>query len=380
MTEPNSVSARVAELAEEFVDRHRLGQRPSLREYIERHPELAEEIRDVFPAMAMMENLALDDETPVNAPAACASALRGPSQEQLGDYRILREVGHGGMGVVYEAEQVSLGRHVALKVLPPRTLREPNERRRFERETKAAARLHHTNIVPVFGVGEHDGTPYFAMQFIAGLGLDAVLVELRRLRGLAAGDATAVTDESEDGTGGEVTASRFAQSLLTGRFAMPIANQTEPAVVDFPKPVDNRPVSDPHQFSSSSATLLKQGSEDSSWPGRSRRPACYQGVARIGAQVADTLAYAHSQGVLHRDIKPSNLLLDSRGTVWVTDFGLAKLDDQQNLTGTGDILGTPRYMPPEAIDGRHDARGDLYSLGLTLYELLAFRPAFDEKD
>ncbi len=90
--------------------------------------------------------------------------------------------------------------------------------------------------------------------------------------------------------------------------------------------------------------------------------------------------YAHGQGILHRDIKPSNLLLDTRGTVWVADFGLAKADDQQNLTHTGDILGTLRYMPPEAFEGRSDARGDVYSLGLTLYELLAFRPAFDETD
>ena len=83
---------------------------------------------------------------------------------------------------------------------------------------------------------------------------------------------------------------------------------------------------------------------------------------------------------MHRDIKPSNLLLDTQGTVWVTDFGLAKADDQQNLTHTGDILGTLRYMPPEAFDGKADARGDIYSLGLTLYEMLAFRPAFDESE
>ena len=118
----------------------------------------------------------------------------------------------------------------------------------------------------------------------------------------------------------------------------------------------------------------------SSLGGSSRDRTFWQGIARIGAQVADALAYAHSQGVLHRDIKPSNLLLDNHGTVWVTDFGLAKLDDQQNLTGSGDILGTLRYMPPEAFEGRHDARGDVYSLGITLYEMLALRPAFDETD
>ena len=113
---------------------------------------------------------------------------------------------------------------------------------------------------------------------------------------------------------------------------------------------------------------------------RARKPTYWQSVARIGVQVADALEYAHKQGVLHRDIKPSNLLLDTQGTVWVTDFGLAKADDQQNLTHTGDILGTLRYMPPEAFEGKTDARSDVYSLGLTLYELLAFRPAFDEKE
>ena len=84
--------------------------------------------------------------------------------------------------------------------------------------------------------------------------------------------------------------------------------------------------------------------------------------------------------MLHRDIKPSNLLLDTAGVVWVTDFGLAKADDQGTLTHTGDILGTLRYIPPEAFDGRADARGDVYSLGLTLYELLGLRPAFNDLD
>src|SRR2546430_4596877 len=105
-----------------------------------------------------------------------------PPLEQLGDFRILREIGHGGMGIVYEAEQVSLGRHVALKVLPQKMLVDAKAKRRFEREAKAAAKLHHTNIVPVFGVGEHDGQPFYVMQFIQGLGLDLVLEELKQLQ------------------------------------------------------------------------------------------------------------------------------------------------------------------------------------------------------
>src|SRR5262249_22641130 len=102
--------------------------------------------------------------------------------QKLGDYRILREVGRGGMGVVYEAEQESMGGRVAPKVLSANALVDPNQIRRFEREARAAAKLHHTNIVPVFGVGHQDGHHYFVMQFIAGLGLDLVLEDLRRLR------------------------------------------------------------------------------------------------------------------------------------------------------------------------------------------------------
>jgi hypothetical protein len=177
-----SRSAVVLELAEEFLDRYRKGERPPLKEYTDQHPELADEIREVFPALAMMENIALCNAS-LEGDATGDHTTDSPLHLQLGDYRIIREVGRGGMGVVYEAEQVSLGRHVALKVMPSAMLRDENRRRRFEREAKAAAKLHHTNIVPVFGVGEHDGTPYYVMQFIPGLGLDAVLQEIIRLNG-----------------------------------------------------------------------------------------------------------------------------------------------------------------------------------------------------
>jgi Protein kinase domain len=177
-----SKSGLVVELAEEFLERYRAGLRPPLREYIERYPELAAEIREVFPAMAMMEHIALADESLEGDPTGAGPATKASAPEQLGDYRVLREVGRGGVGVVYEAEQVSLGRHVVLKVLPTHLLRDHKTRRRFEREARAAARLLHTNIVPVFGVGEHSDTPYYVMQFIQGQSLDAVLEELRRLR------------------------------------------------------------------------------------------------------------------------------------------------------------------------------------------------------
>src|SRR5262245_49871568 len=145
------------ELAEEFLERRRRGEKPTIDEYATRHPELAAEIRGTFHALAMIEDF---------APGTSDSMIEGTASQfglperrplgitQLGDYRIIREVGRGGMGIVYEAEQLSLGRHVALKVLPAAALLDPRHKQRFEREAKAAARLHHTNIVPVFGVGE----------------------------------------------------------------------------------------------------------------------------------------------------------------------------------------------------------------------------------
>ncbi len=374
-SETQSGSGLVMELAEEFLDRYRKGQRPALREYIEKHPELAGEIREVFPAMAMMENIALADESLEGDATGDLPSRPLPPLEQLGDYRIVREVGRGGMGVVYEAEQVSLGRHVALKVLPPQMLRDARTRRRFEREARAAAKLHHTNIVPVFGVGEQGETPYYVMQFIQGQGLDSVLEELKRLRA-GGGAAGARTEPASSTVGRDASAADVARSLLTGRLD---ARPTEgPAVGDAHDPAETDGSDADRASSLSSSSLSLPGDEAAR--GKARRQTYWQGIARIGVQVADALAYAHAQGIVHRDIKPSNLLLDTQGIVWVTDFGLAKADDQQDLTNTGDILGTLRYMPPEAFGGKVDSRGDVYALGLTLYEMLAFRPAFDEKE
>jgi serine/threonine protein kinase/formylglycine-generating enzyme required for sulfatase activity len=381
MSASESKSGLVLQLVGEFLERYRQGERPSLKEYIDRHPQLAAEIKEVFPAMALMENVALADESLAGVATGPATPTEAtPPPQQLGDYRILREVGRGGMGIVYEAEQVSLGRHVALKVLPRKILVDDQQRRRFEREAKAAAKLHHTNIVPVFGVGEHAGMPYYVMQFIQGLGLDEVLEELKRMQG--SGPATA--------TGGELRVSRkdvsaadVARSLLTGKFefgAGGVSPPSEPQEADAPRSGENSAtgkLSD--SFTLASATLKLPGS-GGAVQSKDKRVSYWQSVAQIGRQVAEALEYAHKQGIQHRDIKPSNLLLDTRGTVWVTDFGLARADNEAHLTQTGDIVGTLRYMPPEAFECRWDKRGDIYSLGLTLYELLACKPAYEERD
>ena len=153
------------QLADEFAARQRAGERPRLEEYCDRHPDLADDIRSLFPALVELEQAKADA-----GPELAVAVADAPPVTHLGDFRLLREVGRGGMGVVYEAEQVSLGRRVALKLLPAAVFRDPTKRRRFEREAKAAAKLHHTNIVPVHGFGEHDGTPYYVMQFIPGPG------------------------------------------------------------------------------------------------------------------------------------------------------------------------------------------------------------------
>ncbi len=374
-------------LAEEFVERFRRGERPALTEFTTRHPELAADIRELFPALVMMEEV-----RPEHAESTDAFDRSGPRTstgqriERLGDYRILREVGRGGMGIVYEAEQESLGRHVALKVLPVHAMLDLRRVQRFQREARAAARLHHTNIVPVFGVGAQDGLHYFVMQFIHGLGLDGVLVELKRLRKAKSETVSGPVRQGSDAGG----VSQVTATLLSGK-ARPATGQNSASRGKFADELTTATISPrPAPSTAAPAAHAPFSPADSSTahlPGRQENASLsntghlyWLSVARIGAQVADALAYANGQGVLHRDIKPANLLLDTQGIVWVADFGLAKDLDSADLTHTGDIVGTLRYLAPERLKGESDARSDIYSLGATLYEMLTLRPCFEETD
>jgi tetratricopeptide (TPR) repeat protein len=295
--EPSDETRNAIEvLAEDFAERMRRGERPTIGQYVASHPEYEHEILELFPTVAALEKLRVERDGSVHGRASIGLA----SIERLGDLRIVRELGRGGMGVVYEALQESLGRRVAVKVLPLQARWETRHLQRFEREARTAARLHHTNIVPVLGVGHQDGFHYYVMQYIEGMGLDEFI---RKLKG---SDAQ----------------------------------------------VAHHPCA----------------------PGASY----WLEVARIGLQVASALDYAHGHGTLHRDIKPGNLILDTEGTVWVADFGVARTIEQDGVTRTGDVVGTLRYMAPEQLHGEADARSDVYGLGLTLYELLTLQSAHND--
>ena len=353
----------VEALAEEFVARRRRGEEPTIEEYVALCPDRADDIRALFPTIAAVERHKPRPES------SGRFRLRGPALlggERLGEYLLVREIGRGGMGVVYEAMQESLGRRVAVKVLPGVVGPDDRAAQRFRREARTAAKLHHANIIPVYAVGEQDGHLYYVMQLIAGVGLDRVL------RVLSAGEDATTEEDAEgrwQGTSAEDPRS-VVKALRAGAFSRSSNPLSSGPTVSSASSVSTRKMSvgsvaaDPAE----GASALDFG------------PCYWKGVARIGWQAADALEFAHVSGVLHRDVKPSNLLLDAAGAVWVADFGLAKAADHDELSRAGDLVGTLRYMAPERFRGECDARSDVYALGLTLYEALTLCPAFEAAD
>lgn len=282
-------------LIEQYAHQCRQGSPPSLDQFAAAYPEHRDSLLELLPAVAFLEKgkLSSGDTTAPHLTKLSSASTVAPIFTHLGENRITREIGRGGMGIVYEAVQAPLGRAVAIKLLPSYSTADRNARARFARETQVVARLRHPNIVPIYTVGDHEGLAYYVMALIDGYGLDHL------------------ADHPE--------------------LAPPLGT-----------------------------------TERARW------------VAHLGQQAASALAYAHDQGILHRDIKPANLLLDSSGTLYLADFGLAKLAGDLSLTASGELSGTLRYLPPECLNDEADTRSDLYSLGLTLYELAAGRPAFDE--
>ena len=287
MSEVESSSDQVELLVEEFLEKRRNGTPTTILQYQKQYPQIAREIGDVFNAV-----LALEDarETPaVESPLDTFAAISSGKIRQLGDFRIIRKISQGGMGVIYEAIEKSLSRKVAIKVLASHLVSKPSAVERFHREAKTVARLHHTNIVSVLGAGFENDVHFFVMQFIEGESIDRLI---------------------------------------------------------------------------QSEKFLSQYKNNWSW------------IAETMKRVALALRHAHQQNVLHRDIKPGNILIDQYGKPWVTDFGLAKLDDFEDLTRPGDAVGTLRYMAPEQMAGEPDVRSDIYGLGMVMYELLVSQKAF----
>ncbi len=368
-------------LAESFLEQLRRGERPNTDDYTARHPELATEIRELFATLRLVDELGEQPQFGGNQPLPAAATI--PSL--LGDFQLTREIARGGMGIVYEALQSSLGRRVAVKVLPPTEVADVSRRLRFQREARAAANLHHTNIVPVFEVGEQDGICFYAMQFIEGETLADVWRELRRMR---SDEAVGSTDVAE---GDPTLAHSICQVLYTTPQAIESAGgqqaDSAPASIATPDTRQRPTTHEPPRYAGPSGVqtiVTSRGGPRSSashWTlhGRPSRRQYFDNVAGIVLQMVDALAYAHAQGVLHRDIKPSNVILDTQCRAWLTDFGLAKVGGD-DLTAESHVVGTLRYMSPERFAGQVDARSDVYSAGLILYELITLRPAFEALD
>ncbi|MEZ6147990.1 MAG: serine/threonine-protein kinase [Planctomycetaceae bacterium] len=327
---------KVEVLATQFIEELRQGLQPSIEDYAARFPVQAAEIRRLFPLVEAMENWKGNKAAELASP----SIPQTFHIERLGNCRILREIGRGGMGVVFEGYQEPPGRRVAVKLLPWKHDADSPWREQFAHEARLAARLRHANIVPVYLYGEQSGFSYYVMPFIVGVGLDWII---RRL--------------------GEDDGVVYADEIRRARAA---ANETHdpPNNEGFERPVSSVP-SSPSPFGSFSRPTGGRQLTRHSWTK----------IAKIGVQVGTALRYAHKQGLLHRDVKPANILLDADGVVWITDFGLAR--QIASVEETPHIAGTLRYMSPEQLVGSADERSDIYGLGITLLELCTLRPAFD---
>ena len=347
----NSDDPRLVAAVREYMAALEKGAAPNRKLFLLEHSDIAADLAICLDGLEMVHSAA----TKVRRQPSPRPLLGGTNSTQpLGDFQIVREIGRGGMGVVYEAFQLSLGRRVALKVLPFAASLDPSRLERFRNEAQAAAQLHHTNIVPVYSVGIDRGVHFYAMQLIEGQALSDSIRDLRRAAGRI---------DAADPSATEPMAKRRPPASVAGASATSSATS-------------NPSVNAAHvETRIPSSTLLSV---------EHAKPANYcRTVARLMHQAALALEHAHAMGVVHRDIKPGNLLLDQRGNLWVTDFGLAQFHTDAELTRTGDLLGTLRYMSPEQATGGRvllDHRTDIYSLGATMYEVLTLEPVFDGSD
>jgi serine/threonine protein kinase/Tfp pilus assembly protein PilF len=345
-------------------------------EFLEKYADIRQELTGYLDSFDLIRALAPELGNSSGNSSTLVEAL--PQKATLGDFRIIREIGRGGMGVVYEAEQLSIGRSVALKVLPFAAMLDRQQLNRFKNEARAAGTLDHPNIVAIYSVGCERGVHYYAMQLVEGQSLAQVVEQLRRenSRAVERQNGRSVERHSTSGvqhqrsSGKEAPTINYSTSQPLQSFA---SHQSAIRNPGYPLGAE---------VETERAALSTLHAPTSSLPAYSSRE-YFRAIAQLGVQAAEALDHAHQNGILHRDVKPANLLVDDDGKLWITDFGLARMEQDAGMTMTGDLLGTLRYLSPEQALAKRvvvDHRSDIYSLGLTLYELIALEPAFAGDD
>ena len=320
-----SAGAELAEILDRYLSDLERGIAPDEQALLAAHPHLAVELRSYLENVRLLHRVTHElGRSDAGTPEGVLSST-GAETRQIGDFKIVREIGRGGMGIVYEAHQISLNRQVALKILPFAAVLDQRQIARFRNEAQAAAQLHHPNIVPVFAVGQEQGVHYYAMQYVNGQSLEQVICAVRQATGQE------VSGTAKPANSANVSTKSFASKIT---------------------PISSLPANVRDDF--------------------------FKTVARLGREAALTLHHAHQLGIVHRDIKPSNLLIDDQGKLWVTDFGLSADSNGKRRDADGRRCRHAALYESRASVGRAelvDVRTDIYSLGATLYELLTQRPA-----
>ncbi|MGI6400708.1 MAG: serine/threonine protein kinase [Thermoguttaceae bacterium] len=369
------------EISQRFTEEYRKGKEPSIEEYAERYPEFASDILELFPSMLILEKGG--KSASISGLGYASPTKDRPKLERLKNFKILREIGHGGMGVVYEAWDETLERMVALKVMKIFPGEKEETLLRFQREARIAGQLHHTNIVPVYDCDVADDQFYYAMQLIDGRSLDQYLRMKEK-------DTPRTFETPRKRLGKFSRWFRERRSEIREAFINPDKTDIQSATTEFMSELPEHAAFDVDDDGDVQEMLVAQNSpltDDDLFEAHSSLMTIriesanyYQHVADLGIQAADALRYAHRHHVVHRDIKPSNLIVDRHGCLWITDFGLARsMEENDNqLTRNGQFLGTLRYLAPEALKSQFSPKSDVYSLGLTLYELMTLTPAYGE--